>query len=299
MRYQSPATNPLAHYWEEEIAGLWGSWTRFTVNGKKLINILIGDILLANIYLVIDYLSGMIVFSALTSFVMTVSRRIRILDSFKRILDISGSIVGLIICIPVFMVVPVIIKLDSDGPIFYTQLRVGKNRRRVDRRRMILAGAERRNREDRRKESGFGAPFKIIKFRTMHVNAEASTGPVWASRYDPRVTRIGRVLRKTRIDEFPQLFNVLMGNMSLVGPRPERPFFVAKLDRTVDNYLRRFEVKPGITGLAQVEYKYDESIEDVGNKVSYDLRYIKDPSIVQDIKILLKTVIVVLTARGM
>jgi lipopolysaccharide/colanic/teichoic acid biosynthesis glycosyltransferase len=201
--------------------------------------------------------------------------------------------------LPISIVVSVLIKLDSEGPVFYSQLRVGKNRRRADRRRMNLTGADRRNREDRRKESGFGTPFKIIKFRTMHVNAEASTGPVWASRCDPRVTRVGRILRKIRVDEIPQLVNVLMGNMSLVGPRPERPFFVSKLDRSVDNYLRRFEVKPGITGLAQVEYKYDESIDDVEHKVGYDLRYIKSLSIVQDIKILLKTVIVVLTARGM
>jgi lipopolysaccharide/colanic/teichoic acid biosynthesis glycosyltransferase len=299
MRYQSPATSPLAHYWEEEIAGFWGSWTRFTSNGKKFINIVLGDIFLANIYLVLDYFSGLNVIRASVSAVLTVSSRIRFLESFKRTLDIFGSIIGLMISLPIFFVVSSLIKLDSKGPVFYTQLRVGKNRRRADRRRMILAGTDRRNREDRRKESGFGAPFKIIKFRTMHVNAEASTGPVWATRSDPRVTRVGRVLRRIRVDEIPQLVNVLMGDMSMVGPRPERPFFVSKLDGSVDNYLRRFEVKPGITGLAQVEYKYDESIDDVEHKVGYDLRYIKNLSVVQDIRILLKTVIVVLTARGM
>lgn len=132
----------------------------------------------------------------------------------------------------------------------------------------------------------------------MYIDAEKNTGPVWASKGDPRVTRIGRILRRTRIDEIPQLFNVLLGDMSLVGPRPERPYFVAKLDGVVNDYLRRFDVKPGVTGLAQVEHKYDESIEDVDGKVRYDLKYIKNLSVIQDLRILIKTVIVVMTARG-
>ena len=132
----------------------------------------------------------------------------------------------------------------------------------------------------------------------MLVDAEKKTGPVWASKVDPRVTRVGRILRKARIDEIPQLINVLVGDMSLVGPRPERPFFVEKLDGKISDYQRRFDVKPGVTGLAQVEHKYDENLEDVGNKVKYDLKYIGNLSVLQDIKILVKTVAVVLTARG-
>ncbi|UCC81343.1 MAG: sugar transferase [Candidatus Zixiibacteriota bacterium] len=202
------------------------------------------------------------------------------------------------ISLPILLVVSVLIRLDSKGPVFYTQLRVGRNRRKGGRRQMNLDVNDRRQFSDRRKENGFGKPFKIIKFRTMYIDAEKHTGPVWASKKDPRVTGIGRILRKTRIDEIPQLVNVLIGDMSLVGPRPERPFFVAKLGNIINGYLERFDVKPGVTGLAQVEHKYDESIEDVDGKVRYDLKYIKSPSIVQDMKIILKTVIVVLTARG-
>lgn len=133
----------------------------------------------------------------------------------------------------------------------------------------------------------------------MYRDAEKRSGPVWAKHDDPRITRVGRILRKTRFDEIPQLLNVLTGDMSLVGPRPERPYFVERLGGEIENYRNRFEVKPGITGLAQVEHKYDESLDDVNFKVKYDLTYIRDWNIVEDIKILLKTVVVVLTARGM
>lgn len=221
------------------------------------------------------------------------------MDGLKRAIDFLGAFAGLALGLPVWIIVAVLIKLDSKGPVFYTQLRVGENRRRGDRRRMIIGSVERRNRVERRKESGFGKPFRIIKFRTMRTDAEKECGPVWASKHDPRVTRVGRFLRATRIDEIPQLINVLLGEMSLVGPRPERPFFVAKLSGVVNEYGKRFNVKPGVTGLAQVEYKYDESIEDVGRKVKYDLSYISNFGLLQDIKILLKTVIVVITARGM
>jgi lipopolysaccharide/colanic/teichoic acid biosynthesis glycosyltransferase len=299
VRYQSPVTSPLAHYWEEEIAGFWGAWTRFGINSKKFINLIIGDILLANLYLFIDFLSGLIIIRVASVAALRISGSISFVAGIKRTIDIAGAAVGLILSIPIWLIVSILIKLDSPGPVFYTQLRVGKNRRRGDRRRINLSGDDRRNLRDRRKDSGFGAPFKIIKFRTMYDNAESSTGPVWASHHDPRITRVGRVLRKIRVDEIPQLINVLMGNMSLVGPRPERPFFVAKLDGSIENYQNRFEVKPGITGLAQVEHKYDESLDDVGNKVKYDITYIKNLSVFQDIKILFKTVIVVLTAKGM
>ncbi|UCE66441.1 MAG: sugar transferase [Candidatus Zixiibacteriota bacterium] len=298
MRYQSPVTSPLAHYWEEEISGFWDSWARFRAGGRKIIYLFIGDILLANLYLVLDILSGLSLVRALGSAVREVSGRINLIDSFKRTVDVFGSISGLIITLPICLVVSVLIKLDSKGPVFYTQLRVGKNRRRGSRRQMSLDGIERRQYSDRRKVYGFGKPFRILKFRTMYIDAEKNTGPIWASKSDPRVTEIGRILRRTRIDEIPQLLNVLIGDMSLVGPRPERPYFVAKLGGVVNDYLMRFDVKPGVTGLAQVEHKYDESIEDVDGKVRYDLKYIKNLSVIQDLKILIKTVIVVMTARG-
>ena len=298
MRYQSPVTSPLAHYWEEEISGFWDSWARIRAGGRKIIYLFIGDILLANLYLVLDILSSLSLVRSVGSAVREISGRINLIDGFKRTVDVIGSISGLIIALPICLIVSVLIRLDSKGPVFYTQLRVGKNRRRGYRRQMSLDGIERRRYSDRRKVYGFGKPFRILKFRTMYIDAEKNTGPVWASKGDPRVTRIGRILRRTRIDEIPQLFNVLLGDMSLVGPRPERPYFVAKLDGVVNDYLRRFDVKPGVTGLAQVEHKYDESIEDVDGKVRYDLKYIKNLSVIQDLRILIKTVIVVMTARG-
>ncbi len=298
MRYQSPVTSPLAHYWEEEISGFWDSWARIRAGGRKIIYLFIGDILLANLYLVLDILSSLSLVRSVGSAVREISGRINLIDGFKRTVDVIGSISGLIIALPICLIVSVLIRLDSKGPVFYTQLRVGKNRRRGYRRQMSLDGIERRRYSDRRKVYGFGKPFRILKFRTMYIDAEKNTGPVWASKGDPRVTRIGRILRRTRIDEIPQLFNVLFGDMSLVGPRPERPYFVAKLDGVVNDYLRRFDVKPGVTGLAQVEHKYDESIEDVDGKVRYDLKYIKNLSVIQDLRILIKTVIVVMTARG-
>jgi len=298
MRYQSPVTSPLAHYWEEEISGFWGSWARLRANGRKIIYLFLGEILLANIYLVLDILSGLAITAAIGTAVRRVSSRISLVDGFKRTVDIVGSVIGLIISLPIWVAVSVLIRLGGKGPVLYTQLRVGKNKRRKDRRQINLDSIERRRSTDRREVCGFGKPFRILKFRTMYTDAEKHTGPVWASRSDPRVTRVGRILRKTRIDEIPQLINVLFGNMSLVGPRPERPYFVAKLDGVVNDYLRRFDVKPGLTGLAQVEHKYDENIEDVDSKVRYDLKYIKNLSIVQDVKILLKTVIVIFAARG-
>jgi lipopolysaccharide/colanic/teichoic acid biosynthesis glycosyltransferase len=191
------------------------------------------------------------------------------------------------------------IRLDSPGPIFYRQERVGHNRRRSDRRVVSLAGEERRSLADRRARLGFGKVFWIIKFRSMYQNAESITGPVWAQKDDPRITRLGRILRVTRVDELPQLWNVLIGDMSLVGPRPERPYFVNDLKTKVKDYITRFSVKPGITGLAQVEHKYDESLEDVSRKITYDLRYIRNWTVVQDLKIIARTIIVVLSARGM
>ncbi len=221
-----------------------------------------------------------------------------IFRGLKRTFDIIGSIVGLILTLPLWIILPVMIKLDSPGSVFYSQVRVGVDRRKRDRRYHQNTDArEQRNRE-RRRENNFGKLFKVIKFRTMVANAETGTGPVWATRGDARITRLGAILRKTRMDEIPQFVNILIGDMSLVGPRPERPTFVRDLSEKVDQYSRRLEVKPGLTGLAQVEGGYDSSVVTVAEKVKYDLEYIDNWTIWSDIRILLKTVIVVFTGKG-
>ena len=188
----------------------------------------------------------------------------------KRIIDIFVSLCTLVITLPLTLFVAAIIKITSRGSVFYMQERVGKE----------------------------GKHFRILKFRTMREDAEKLTGPVWAGKNDPRVTPIGNILRKTRIDEIPQLFNVLEGDMSLVGPRPERPYFVEKLSHEIPLYSRRLKVRPGVTGWAQVKHKYDESIEDVKKKLEYDLYYIENMSLRLDLKILLNTISVVLLGKG-
>lgn len=217
----------------------------------------------------------------------------------KRSLDIAGSVVGLLLTIPVFLIVPILIKLDSPGPVFYTQTRVGVNRRRGDRRYHQRGDIpqERRSR-GRRRQDLMGKPFTVIKFRTMVNDAERKSGPVWATKNDTRITKLGRFLRKSRIDEIPQFLNVLKGDMALVGPRPERPAFVAELSTKVDRYADRLAVKPGLTGLAQVEAPYDSDIASVVRKVNLDLEYIRKRSVCYDIKIMLRTFIVVFTGRG-
>ncbi|MFO7899719.1 MAG: sugar transferase [Planctomycetota bacterium] len=179
----------------------------------------------------------------------------------KRALDLLGAALLLVVLGPVILLFAGLVKLTSDGPAFFSQVRVGKD----------------------------GKLFRIIKLRTMRANAENATGPVWARKRDHRITRLGRFLRKTHIDEFPQLINVIRGDMSLVGPRPERPFFVNRFRREIPNYEQRLAVKPGITGLAQVRYKYDESLADVRNKLTYDLVYVKRMSWRMDARILVWT----------
>ena len=218
--------------------------------------------------------------------------------AIKRSIDILGATVGLILAAPLMLAVAAIIKLDSKGPIFYTQTRVGVNRRKRDRRYCRTVGASERRGDNRRRENLLGRPFEIVKFRTMVQDAEQKTGPVWASKNDPRITHIGRLLRKTRIDEIPQFWSVLRGDMSLVGPRPERPSFVRDLCEKIDGYQHRLEVKPGLTGLAQVENGYDSSLASVKQKVGFDLTYIRGWSVWADVRILLKTVVVVVTGKG-
>jgi len=188
----------------------------------------------------------------------------------KRFFDIFVSFLILIITLPLSILVSLIIKIDSSGTIFFKQKRCGLD----------------------------GKIFKMIKFRSMFSDAEEKSGPVWSQKDDPRITRIGKFLRKTRIDELPQMINVLKGEMSLVGPRPERPFFVEKFTKVIPYYKRRLNVRPGITGWAQVKHKYDESIEDVKEKLRYDLFYIENISIRMDFKILFRTIFVMLFGKG-
>jgi exopolysaccharide biosynthesis polyprenyl glycosylphosphotransferase len=188
----------------------------------------------------------------------------------KRIMDMVISFLILILSIPITILTAVAIKIDSNGPIFFRQERIGMT----------------------------GKKFRIIKFRSMFKDAEKYTGPVWSQKGDPRVTRIGRFLRRFRIDEIPQMINVLKGEMSLVGPRPERPVFVEKLSQEIPYYPRRLKVRPGITGWAQVKHKYDENIEDVKIKLRYDLFYIENMSLRMDFKILTRTIFVVLFGKG-
>jgi len=216
----------------------------------------------------------------------------------KRGLDILGASVGILLSLPILIVVAILIKFDSRGPVFYTQLRVGENRRRRNRRYHQRSDSVDHRSRERRRDNNMGRLFKVIKFRTMVNDAEKKCGPVWATKNDSRITRIGRFLRRTRLDEFPQFINVLKGDMSLVGPRPERPNFVADLSTRINNYTDRLDVKPGLTGLAQVETGYDSDFDSVIKKVDLDLEYIRTWSLWADIKILMRTVIVVITGRG-
>jgi lipopolysaccharide/colanic/teichoic acid biosynthesis glycosyltransferase len=206
----------------------------------------------------------------------------------KRVFDLFASLLALGIFGLLLPLLTLIIKLDSPGPVFYSQERVGLNRRR-DRRRYVG--------EDRRKILQPGRPFKVYKLRSMTVNAEAS-GPQLAKADDVRVTRFGRFLRKSRLDEVPQFLNVLRGEMSLIGPRPERMVFVRQLEKQIPHYSDRLLVLPGITGLAQVINGYDDGLESVRRKVELDREYIKKAGFRQDGSILLSTVTVVLKGEG-
>ncbi len=217
----------------------------------------------------------------------------------RRSFDILASATALLLLTPLFAVVAILVKLTSKGPILYSQVRVGQNRRVGDRRSSPTnhAGPRDRRDDDRRSSSAHGRPFEIFKFRTMVVNAE-EYGPQWSSQNDPRITAIGRLLRLTRIDETPQFLNVLRGDMSLIGPRPERPYFVDQFTTSIPHYRERLRVRPGITGQAQVTLDYDSSIDDVKKKLEQDLDYVKGRSIFRDIWIVLRTVGVVVTGKG-
>jgi lipopolysaccharide/colanic/teichoic acid biosynthesis glycosyltransferase len=198
------------------------------------------------------------------------------------------AIVALVVLSPVMLLIAVVVKLTSRGPALYTQTRVGLDRRQPpndadNRRRALDLG---------------GKPFTIYKFRTMYLDAERQSGAVWATKGDSRITPVGRFLRQYRLDELPQLFNVLKGEMNIVGPRPERPTIFAKLTENIAEYPLRQRAKPGITGLAQINHHYDECLDDVRKKVQYDLEYIQRQGLLEDFKIMLKTIPVVLLRRG-
>lgn len=189
---------------------------------------------------------------------------------WRKVLDLICGFCGLLALGIVMPIIALFIHLDSPGPIFYSQERVGLR----------------------------GKPFRIYKFRSMHIDAEARGQAVWATKYDPRITKIGRLLRATHLDELPQLFNVLQGDMSLIGPRPERAEFVAELEKIIPFYRYRLTVKPGLTGWAQVKYRYGRTDNDALIKLQYDLYYIKRQSFMLDLFIILKTVFEVLSLRG-
>ena len=187
----------------------------------------------------------------------------------RRTLDVIGSLLLLAFTFPLLLIVACLIKLDSSGPVLYRQCRVGLH----------------------------GRPFTLLKFRSMRVDAEA-TGPCWAANGDPRITRIGAFIRATRLDEVPQLLNVLRGEMSLVGPRPERPHFAGQLATVIPRYDERVNVLPGITGWAQINYPYGASVADARAKLAFDLFYIHNRALLFDLRILLRTIPVILFRIG-
>lgn len=211
-----------------------------------------------------------------------------------RVLNVVVASLILLVSLPLWVVIAIAVKLTSRGPVFYTQLRVGLDvRHRHDRR---TGGRERVS--TRRAEDIGGRPFTIVKFRTMRVNAEAAGAAVWASANDHRLTPIGGFLRSCRFDELPQLLNVIRGDMNLVGPRPERPQLFSQLRAQVPDYQKRQRVPPGITGHAQVHLQYDTSVEDVKRKVQHDLEYIARRTVWEDLRIMLKTIPVMLFRKG-
>jgi lipopolysaccharide/colanic/teichoic acid biosynthesis glycosyltransferase len=208
-------------------------------------------------------------------------------EQLRRALNVGVAAVGLVLALPLMLVIALAIKLTSRGPVLYVQDRVG-----VDRRNPLLPSGNWRRRVDHG-----GRLFKLYKFRTMVAESD-EWGQVWATPGDPRVTRLGAFLRKYRLDEIPQLWNVLRGEMNIVGPRPEQPKIFKELREQVDHYHQRQRALPGITGLAQVNHHYDQTVDDVRIKLRYDLEYLSRKSVVEDLRIMARTVPAVLTKKG-
>jgi lipopolysaccharide/colanic/teichoic acid biosynthesis glycosyltransferase len=206
----------------------------------------------------------------------------------RRLLNVVVALLGILVTLPLCLLIAIAIRLTSRGPVIYTQTRVGLDKR--------ATGSK--PGDPRRKQDIGGKPFKIYKFRTMTLDAEHTSGAVWASKNDCRVTPVGKWLRQFRLDELPQLINVVRGEMNVVGPRPERPAIVADLRGKIPDYQGRQRVRPGITGHAQVNLEYDSSIEDVKQKVGYDLEYISRQSFWSDLWIMAQTIPVMLFRRG-
>ena len=204
--------------------------------------------------------------------------------SKKRALDILLASTAALALSPLAAVVAIAVRLNSPGPILYAQERVGVDRRRANSPTPI--------RGNRRKQPGFGKPFTIYKFRSMVADAERLTGAVWAKEQDPRATRVGAFLRRSHLDEIPQLINVLRGDMSMIGPRPERPQLFGNLVAQIPQYALRCRTLPGITGIAQVKNGYDNSLQSAARKVEYDLYYIRRASPMLDLKILMSTAMI-------
>jgi lipopolysaccharide/colanic/teichoic acid biosynthesis glycosyltransferase len=242
----------------------------------------------------------------------------------NRALNIVLATIALVIVSPFLILIAIAVKLTSRGPILYTQIRIGVDERLASERRLRRerrgggdrrAGMDRRARVERRSmmnrrmraplalygrrhEDIGGHPFRIYKFRSMCVGAECGSGAVWATRADARVTPIGRVLRKFRLDELPQLINVLKGDMNLVGPRPERPSIFCRLRTEIPEYPLRQRTRPGITGWAQIRHTYDTCVDDVKKKINFDLEYLRFRSLWRDVTIMVKTIPVVIFRRG-
>jgi lipopolysaccharide/colanic/teichoic acid biosynthesis glycosyltransferase len=206
----------------------------------------------------------------------------------NRALNVAIAVVAVLCLAPVMLVIAIVVKLTSPGPVFYIQTRVGMDRRRRSATALF----------DRRQTDMGGRAFNIIKFRSMRADAEQGTGAVWATQNDPRVTPVGRFLRKTRLDELPQLFNVIRGDMNIVGPRPERPSIFAQLRQNIQEYPLRQRARPGITGWAQINQAYDSTIDDVRSKVQFDLEYLERQSVMEDLKIMARTLPVMIFKRG-
>lgn len=206
----------------------------------------------------------------------------------NRCVNVALASVSLVVLTPVIVLVAIAVKLTSKGPAVYSQTRVG-----LDRRRHVIDALY-----SNRKQDQGGMIFTIYKFRTMRADAERNSGAVWATRNDPRVTKLGRILRRTRLDELPQLWNVIRGDMNIVGPRPERPSIFVRLREDLPDYRLRQRTRPGITGWAQINHAYDTSIDDVRTKIRYDLEYLERQCLAEDLKIMAKTVPVMLFRRS-